>query len=57
LQLPENDELVWDNGTPFPEPCIDRLAPHIGKVWSYLPSPYRCNIQGRIHCNLLRCVA
>ena len=27
-----NDELVWDNGTPFPEPCIDRLAPHIGKV-------------------------
>jgi hypothetical protein len=52
LQLPENDELVWDNGTPFPEPCIDRLAPHIGKVWSY-----RCNIQGRIHCNLLRCVA
>lgn len=29
--LPENDELVWDNGTPFPEPCIDRLAPHIGK--------------------------
>jgi hypothetical protein len=32
LQLPVNDELVWDNGTPFPEPCIDRLAPHIGKV-------------------------
>uniref|UniRef100_I1QVR9 NADH dehydrogenase [ubiquinone] 1 beta subcomplex subunit 8, mitochondrial n=1 Tax=Oryza glaberrima TaxID=4538 RepID=I1QVR9_ORYGL len=29
--LPTNDELVWDNGTPFPEPCIDRLAPHIGK--------------------------
>ncbi|CAA6673577.1 unnamed protein product [Spirodela intermedia] len=29
--LPENDELVWDNGTPFPEPCIDRLAPNIGK--------------------------
>ncbi|XP_078446036.1 NADH dehydrogenase ubiquinone 1 beta subcomplex subunit [Wolffia australiana] len=29
--LPEHDELIWDNGTPFPEPCIDRLAPHIGK--------------------------
>ncbi|KAG8092494.1 hypothetical protein GUJ93_ZPchr0012g20389 [Zizania palustris] len=29
--LPTNDELVWDNGTPFPEPCVDRLAPHIGK--------------------------
>ncbi|KAJ6809182.1 NADH dehydrogenase [ubiquinone] 1 beta subcomplex subunit 8, mitochondrial [Iris pallida] len=29
--LPTNDELVWDNGTPFPEPCIDRLAPTIGK--------------------------
>jgi hypothetical protein len=27
-----NDELVWDNGTPFPEPCVDRLAPNIGKV-------------------------
>ncbi|KAF5734413.1 NADH dehydrogenase [Tripterygium wilfordii] len=24
--LPVNDELVWDNGTPFPEPCIDRIA-------------------------------
>ncbi|KAL5981065.1 hypothetical protein ACLOJK_028985 [Asimina triloba] len=29
--VPVNDELVWDNGTPFPEPCIDRLAPTIGK--------------------------
>ena len=32
LQLPVNDELVWDNGTPFPEPCIDRIADTIGKV-------------------------
>ncbi|KAG0517463.1 hypothetical protein BDA96_09G091600 [Sorghum bicolor] len=30
-ELPVNGELLWDNGTPFPEPCIDRLAPHIGK--------------------------
>ncbi|XP_068635799.1 NADH dehydrogenase [ubiquinone] 1 beta subcomplex subunit 8, mitochondrial-like [Aristolochia californica] len=29
--LPVNDELIWDNGTPFPEPCVDRIAPHIGK--------------------------
>ncbi|XP_008786987.1 NADH dehydrogenase [ubiquinone] 1 beta subcomplex subunit 8, mitochondrial-like [Phoenix dactylifera] len=29
--LPTHDELVWDNGTPYPEPCIDRLAPTIGK--------------------------
>ncbi|XP_008796817.2 NADH dehydrogenase [ubiquinone] 1 beta subcomplex subunit 8, mitochondrial-like isoform X2 [Phoenix dactylifera] len=29
--LPVHDELVWDNGTPYPEPCIDRLAPTIGK--------------------------
>jgi hypothetical protein len=37
-QLPVNDELVWDNGTPFPEPCVDRLAPHIDKVrtWTRL---------------------
>ncbi|KAL0905316.1 hypothetical protein M5K25_023726 [Dendrobium thyrsiflorum] len=32
--LPEQDELVWDNGTPFPEPCIDRLVPSIGKYES-----------------------
>ncbi|CAN6439817.1 unnamed protein product [Victoria cruziana] len=29
--LPVDDELVWDNGTPFPEPCIDRIAPTVGK--------------------------
>lgn len=32
MQLPVNDELVWDNGTPFPEPCIDRIADTVGKV-------------------------
>lgn len=31
-QLPVNDELVWDNGTAFPEPCIDRIADTVGKV-------------------------
>lgn len=33
-----NDELVWDNGTAFPEPCIDRIADTVGKVknfWVY----------------------
>ncbi|KAK4758300.1 hypothetical protein SAY87_019601 [Trapa incisa] len=30
--LPVNDELVWDNGTAFPEPCIDRIADTVGKV-------------------------
>ncbi|KAL2925058.1 NADH dehydrogenase [ubiquinone] 1 beta subcomplex subunit 8 mitochondrial [Bienertia sinuspersici] len=29
--LAVNDELVWDNGTPFPEPCIDRIADTVGK--------------------------
>ncbi|XP_022852704.1 NADH dehydrogenase [ubiquinone] 1 beta subcomplex subunit 8, mitochondrial-like isoform X1 [Olea europaea var. sylvestris] len=29
--LPVNDELVWDNGTAFPEPCIDRIADTVGK--------------------------
>lgn len=29
--VPVNDELVWDNGTPYPEPCLDRIAPSIGK--------------------------
>ncbi|KAI3980033.1 hypothetical protein MKX01_042687 [Papaver californicum] len=26
-----NDELVWDNGTSYPEPCIDRIADTVGK--------------------------
>nr|GEZ84101.1 NADH dehydrogenase [ubiquinone] 1 beta subcomplex subunit 8, mitochondrial [Tanacetum cinerariifolium] len=26
-----NYELVWDNGTSFPEPCIDRIADTVGK--------------------------
>uniref|UniRef100_A0A0D2RQV8 NADH dehydrogenase [ubiquinone] 1 beta subcomplex subunit 8, mitochondrial n=1 Tax=Gossypium raimondii TaxID=29730 RepID=A0A0D2RQV8_GOSRA len=30
--LPVNDELIWDNGTAFPEPCIDRIADTVGKV-------------------------
>ncbi|KAG2408356.1 NADH dehydrogenase [ubiquinone] 1 beta subcomplex subunit 8, mitochondrial [Vigna umbellata] len=29
--LPMNEELLWDNGTPFPEPCIDRIADTVGK--------------------------
>ncbi|XP_040990800.1 NADH dehydrogenase [ubiquinone] 1 beta subcomplex subunit 8, mitochondrial-like [Juglans microcarpa x Juglans regia] len=29
--LPVNDELVWDNGTAYPEPCIDRIADTVGK--------------------------
>ncbi|XWS49757.1 hypothetical protein CRYUN_Cryun12cG0030200 [Craigia yunnanensis] len=31
LPLPVNDELIWDNGTAFPEPCIDRIADTVGK--------------------------
>ncbi|KAK2409750.1 NADH dehydrogenase [ubiquinone] 1 beta subcomplex subunit 8, mitochondrial [Trifolium repens] len=29
--LPMNEELTWDNGTAFPEPCIDRIADTVGK--------------------------
>ncbi|KAI7989701.1 hypothetical protein LOK49_LG13G01442 [Camellia lanceoleosa] len=29
--LPINDELVWDNETAFPEPCIDRIVDTVGK--------------------------
>ncbi|XP_048501230.1 NADH dehydrogenase [ubiquinone] 1 beta subcomplex subunit 8, mitochondrial [Beta vulgaris subsp. vulgaris] len=29
--LSVNDELTWDNGTSFPEPCIDRIADTVGK--------------------------
>ncbi|KAI7980492.1 hypothetical protein LOK49_Contig141G00007, partial [Camellia lanceoleosa] len=31
LPLPVNDELVWDNGTAFPKPCIDRIVDTVGK--------------------------
>jgi hypothetical protein len=37
LQLDENDELIWDDGNPFPEPCIDDVAPMVGKVNLLLP--------------------
>ncbi|OIV93838.1 hypothetical protein TanjilG_03838 [Lupinus angustifolius] len=30
--LPASDELMWDNGTPYPEPCIDRIADTVGKI-------------------------
>lgn len=33
LQLPENAELIWDDGSPYPEPCLDNVAPMVGKVW------------------------
>ncbi|KAK9148123.1 hypothetical protein Scep_006880 [Stephania cephalantha] len=29
--LPIQDELVWDNGSALPEPCIDRIADTVGK--------------------------
>ncbi|KAG0555131.1 hypothetical protein M758_12G149300 [Ceratodon purpureus] len=29
--LPENAELIWDDGSPFPEPCLDNVAPMVGK--------------------------
>lgn len=29
--LKVNDELIWDNGTPFPEPCVDRIADTVGE--------------------------
>lgn len=32
LQLPENAELTWDDGSPYPEPCLDNVAPMVGKV-------------------------
>ncbi|GKA02797.1 NADH dehydrogenase [ubiquinone] 1 beta subcomplex subunit 8, mitochondrial [Tanacetum coccineum] len=31
VDLHVNDELVWDNGTSFPEPCIDQIADIVGK--------------------------
>lgn len=36
FQMPVNDELMWDNGTAYPEPCIDRIADTVGKVSSLL---------------------
>jgi hypothetical protein len=29
--LSVNDELMWDNGSAYPEPCIDKIAPTVGE--------------------------
>ncbi|CAM6095821.1 unnamed protein product [Calypogeia fissa] len=29
--LPEDAELIWDDGSPNPEPCLDDVAPMVGK--------------------------
>lgn len=29
---------MWDNGTAFPEPCIDRIADTVGKVKFHVSS-------------------
>lgn len=42
FQLPMNEELTWDNGTPFPEPCIDRIADTVGKVTTFHHLGYNC---------------
>mgnify|MGYP006957851291 CR=1 FL=1 len=34
--LPEEDELVWDDGSAYPETCLDQVAPMVGKVFSFL---------------------
>lgn len=32
LQLEDDDELIWDDGTAYPEPCPDVVAPHLTPV-------------------------
>ncbi|KAI7980489.1 hypothetical protein LOK49_Contig141G00003, partial [Camellia lanceoleosa] len=39
--LPVNDELVWDNGTAFPKPCIDRIVNTVGKYIKIYVSIFR----------------
>ncbi|KAL3684559.1 hypothetical protein R1sor_002581 [Riccia sorocarpa] len=29
--LAEDEELLWDDGSPNPEPCLDEVAPMVGK--------------------------
>ncbi|KAL2634054.1 hypothetical protein R1flu_005533 [Riccia fluitans] len=31
IELDENEELIWDDGSPTPEPCLDDVAPMVGK--------------------------
>lgn len=52
-QLPVNEELVWDNGTAFPEPCIDRIAPTVGKVLLVFFSPFSPQISPFLWPNLV----
>ncbi|KAG6547760.1 hypothetical protein Mapa_010573 [Marchantia paleacea] len=30
-ELDESEELIWDDGSPCPEPCLDSVAPMVGK--------------------------
>lgn len=39
LQLPESDELTWDDGSPTPEPCLDIVAPTLTKVKRLICTP------------------
>ena len=58
-QMHVNDELVSDNGTPFPETCSTgspRTSARFGDPNSESPSCY-CNIQDCIRCNLVRYIA
>lgn len=58
-----NDELIWDNGTPFPEPCVDRIADTVGKVCSCFAHFWAfssffnlgCGIEERINM-FIRCI-
>ncbi|KAL3513433.1 hypothetical protein ACH5RR_026150 [Cinchona calisaya] len=35
-----NEELVWDNGTPYSEPCIDQIAETIGEWPVRMPQSF-----------------
>ena len=47
-----NEELLWDNGTAFPEPCIDRIADTVGKVTFFFSyGKFRIILMREINCS------
>lgn len=49
LQLPETDELTWDDGSATPEPCLDIVAPTVTKV--VFSAHFSLYIEFPMHCS------
>lgn len=49
-QLPETHELIWDDGTKHPEPCMDDPLPNYTRVRAALRCPIIADLCGGRGC-------